>query len=237
MNLKFANGPFLVASLLPSYFLKLNQICVSGLSYLSLVVAGACSGAGRGPPGGSAAAGGMFHPKKPARFPRSETSDPETSPQTFASTWSLKDGRSAFPSWVNSRTGCSGVSQQSSQPPVTQQHTSPSTRTRYSSLQELSTQPDNRVLCKLTQRTQAFRGHSPHMLESRYDLIRQIFMINIVHSLAMNSITLSKELSRDVQEGQGLKAEPGSGMNFCSPGLKTPTFILNIFFLLHQEIN
>lgn len=35
------------------------------------------------------------------------------------------------------------------------------------------------------------------MLESRYDLIREIFMINIVHSLAMNSITWSKELSRD----------------------------------------
>lgn len=34
------------------------------------------------------------------------------------------------------------------------------------------------------QRTQASRGHSLRTLESRYDLIRQIFMINMVHSLA-----------------------------------------------------
>lgn len=74
------------------------------------------------------------------------------------------------------------------------------------------------------------------MLESRYDLIRQIFMINIVHTLAMNSITRSKNLSRD---GCGLAEEPGLSVNLCSPGLKTPTFILNIyfFFTIHQEIN
>jgi len=75
------------------------------------------------------------------------------------------------------------------------------------------------------------------MLESRYDLIRQIFMINIVHSLAMNSITWSKKLSRDGSKGHGWRIEPGLSVNFCSPGLKMPTFILNTFFMIHQEIN
>lgn len=63
------------------------------------------------------------------------------------------------------------------------------------------------------------------MLESRYDLIRQILMINIVHTLAVSSITLSKKLSRD---GCGLTEEPGLNVNLCSPGSKTPTLILNI---------
>lgn len=75
------------------------------------------------------------------------------------------------------------------------------------------------------------------MLERRYDLIRQIFMINIVHSLVMNSTTWSKKLSRDGEKGCGLTEEPRLSMNLCSPGLKTPTFILNMFFTIHQEIN
>lgn len=68
------------------------------------------------------------------------------------------------------------------------------------------------------------------MVESRYDLISQIFMINIVHSLAMNSTTWSKKLSKDGWKGHGLAEEPGLSVNLCLPGLKTPTFILNIFF-------
>lgn len=59
-------------------------------------------------------------------------------------------------------------------------------------------------------------------------------MIDIVHSLAMNGSTWGKELSRD---GCGLTPEPGLSLNLCSPGLKTPTFSLNIFFAIHQQIN
>lgn len=43
-------------------------------------------------------------------------------------------------------------------------------------------------------------------------------MINTVHSLAMNSVTCSKELSRDGREGQGMEEEPGWRVASISPG-------------------